>query len=368
MRGDLGMAHGKENWNPPQPGPVPLLHIGTAPMPPMKPGAAWIPGSSGGELILGKGKPLALSSRGAVRFSCSNTRVDPSLDNALQSVLPPAVARAPGSRQRSAASLASSRTASTAQLSKCVTSSSPASSSGHELHTLPDLRDKFRTECVRLYGSLVRAWRVLLDPGGIGRVSFAGFCKACKSIGMGQVKSLWTALDGNSSGFLTLDEWDPPSYLALAKFRQVCYHNFGGMECAFNRGMTSSRSNQVSEGELQNFCYNYGYDGDVKALFGALDARQNGFIIVEELDFLTTWQTERSQQWKHHSITKKRLQAKKPLPFCSIAQMFASWRQADSTMCKTGPLRWVKKHAGYPERSSVQRLRSKDELVTTEDA
>lgn len=47
-----------------------------------------------------------------------------------------------------------------------------------------------------------------MDPKGVGRVSFAAFCDVARSMGFGELRQLWCALDTNRSGFLTLEKWD----------------------------------------------------------------------------------------------------------------------------------------------------------------
>jgi len=151
----------------------------------------------------------------------------------------------------------------------------------------------FKAACIRKYRTLSRTWRLLLDPEGVGRVPFTPFCAAARSVGFGNVKRLWAGLDSNQSGFFTMDEWDPVVSRTLTDFRKLCYDNYGGMDCAFSIGMDFNKSGQVTFNELQRFCYNLEYDGDVTVLFKALDLHQRGFISPFEVDFLARWQAER---------------------------------------------------------------------------
>jgi hypothetical protein len=130
----------------------------------------------------------------------------------------------------------------------------------------------------------------LLDPEGVGRVPFTPFCAAARSVGFGDVKRLWAGLDSNQSGFVTMDMWDPIVSQTLADFRKLCYDNYGGVDCAYSIGMDVKKSNRVTFNELQRFCYNLEYDGDVTVLFKTLDLQQRGFILPFDLDFLARWQ------------------------------------------------------------------------------
>ena len=61
------------------------------------------------------------------------------------------------------------------------------------LSTLEDgarYTQRFKDCCRRKYGKLVRAWRILLDPGGNGRVSFVPFCNAARDMGFVNVSTL----------------------------------------------------------------------------------------------------------------------------------------------------------------------------------
>eukprot|EP00438_Fugacium_kawagutii_P001913 Skav218220 [mRNA] locus=scaffold1375:124207:128654:- [translate_table: standard] len=80
--------------------------------------------------------------------------------------------------------------------------------------------ETFKAACRRKYGNMTRAWRVLLNPGGNGRVSFVPFCNCARSMGFVNVSTLWRHLDVKSSGFITLDNWDPHAYRVLMEFRE----------------------------------------------------------------------------------------------------------------------------------------------------
>lgn len=49
--------------------------------------------------------------------------------------------------------------------------------------------ETFKAACRRKYGNMTRAWRILLNPGGNGRVSFVPFCNAARSMGFVNVST-----------------------------------------------------------------------------------------------------------------------------------------------------------------------------------
>eukprot|EP00747_Dinoflagellata_sp_TGD_P166377 gnl/TRDRNA2_/TRDRNA2_189081_c0_seq1.p1 gnl/TRDRNA2_/TRDRNA2_189081_c0~~gnl/TRDRNA2_/TRDRNA2_189081_c0_seq1.p1 ORF type:complete len:440 (+),score=42.06 gnl/TRDRNA2_/TRDRNA2_189081_c0_seq1:62-1381(+) len=180
--------------------------------------------------------------------------------------------------------------------------------------TLAEL-DKFKACCIRKYGNLCRAWRQLLDPGGVGRVSFVQFCKAARLIGWCNVKPLWFGLDADKSGFITLGEWDPVAFRNVSEFREICYKEYGGMDTAFLFGMDRTHSHTVTLQELKEWCNEMEYSGDVPRLFHALDGPKHGFLTLDCLDFLSKWQGERFSKgiqskefdfrWSRHAKRKR---------------------------------------------------------------
>lgn len=156
-----------------------------------------------------------------------------------------------------------------------------------------DYYGAFKDACLRKYSTLCRTWRLLIDPKGVGRVPFAAFCLAARSIGFGDVRQLWAALDVNQSGFITMDEWDPVSFHNLVEFREICRVHYGSLEAAFSLGLDRSKSCTVTFAELQQFCEEKDFLGDTRVLFHALDLHQRGFITVDELAFLSRFQGER---------------------------------------------------------------------------
>lgn len=151
----------------------------------------------------------------------------------------------------------------------------------------------FKAACFRKYRNMVRAWRLLLDRKGVGRVSFSAFCIAARSMGFCDLRKLWAALDSNQSGFITLDKWDPEGFNILMQFKRVCRKEYGVLETAFKLGMDQTGSNTVTLNELVRFCEAVSFAGDVQVLFLALDVHEQGFITLDELDFLSRWQGER---------------------------------------------------------------------------
>lgn len=160
--------------------------------------------------------------------------------------------------------------------------------------------EAFRKTCRERFSSIIRAWRLLLDPDGVGRVSYLSFCQKARSIGFKDVNRLWAIIDIDHSGFLTMDEWDRVAFRNLYEFRDICMKQFGNMVTAFDFGMDTNGSGTCDSEELQQFCKDYGFSGNVRILFAALDLEMKNFVTRDNLEFLQKWQGERFSSSNRH--------------------------------------------------------------------
>eukprot|EP00439_Symbiodinium_sp_Y106_P068221 s1072_g11.t1 len=136
--------------------------------------------------------------------------------------------------------------------------------------------EDFKVCCRRKYSNLTRCWRLLLDTAGLGRVSFIPFCRAAHAMGFTHVTTLWKQLDVNSSGFITLESWDATAYKSLMQFRT-----------------TLAVISKLNLQPVTSLPQDFDFAGDCAALWSALDENQDGYLTVDELDFLSQWQGER---------------------------------------------------------------------------
>eukprot|EP00927_Polykrikos_kofoidii_P069433 TRINITY_DN6490_c0_g1_i1.p1 TRINITY_DN6490_c0_g1~~TRINITY_DN6490_c0_g1_i1.p1 ORF type:complete len:447 (+),score=49.94 TRINITY_DN6490_c0_g1_i1:132-1472(+) len=151
----------------------------------------------------------------------------------------------------------------------------------------------FKDACVRKYANLTRAWRLLLDPGGVGRVSFIPFCDRAKSIGFSTGKEIFSALDEERQGFITLERWDPVSFRNLMELRDVCTAQFGNLAVALQFGMDKSGSGTVNLQNMTRFCDEMEMCADPRLLLRALDVKNHGFLTSGDLDFLHRYEGDR---------------------------------------------------------------------------
>mmetsp|Transcript_11279 Transcript_11279/g.24952 ORF Transcript_11279/g.24952 Transcript_11279/m.24952 type:complete len:367 (+) Transcript_11279:20-1120(+) len=171
--------------------------------------------------------------------------------------------------------------------------------------TAPNNTLEFVEELRRKFGSVVRGWLLHLDPAQTGRISYTQFCNAVREMGyVGDISLLWSELDENASGFVTLDELDPVCLRLFEAFRDTCIHHFGGMDEAFRYGVDQTRTGTATVDELLAFCENFrafpdveNLEETVEMLFKAFDLAGAGMLTSASIAFLDpkfgSWKGER---------------------------------------------------------------------------
>jgi len=154
----------------------------------------------------------------------------------------------------------------------------------------PQAAEEVKALLLKTHKNHLKAWRHILDVDASNHCNYDEFEAACKKIGYrGDVPGAWRALDTDLSGYITLQEIDPVSSETLMEFRRWCDEEFGGVRSAFGVFDTSG-DNEVTYTEFRRSCRIYGFDGNVKTLFYALDSEKNGTLSVEEVVFLDEWE------------------------------------------------------------------------------
>eukprot|EP00928_Gymnodinium_smaydae_P083223 TRINITY_DN6646_c0_g3_i1.p1 TRINITY_DN6646_c0_g3~~TRINITY_DN6646_c0_g3_i1.p1 ORF type:complete len:2452 (-),score=696.63 TRINITY_DN6646_c0_g3_i1:107-7033(-) len=202
----------------------------------------------------------------------------------------------------------------------------------------------FKRALIKRCGSLVGAWKNLLDLDGNGRLTFGEFTVALDRLGMsGDVKGLWKDLldtRGNAvgsacnsptgvavtdvdeeqeesggllqgraaatseaveekeeekdwfeykAGFLTLADLAPDAAAGLGEFRQLCREKYGSMLLAWCKCFDRRGIGAVSIKDFETACGKMGYEGNAKRLFRWLRP-QNDRHTISLRDFdLKAW-------------------------------------------------------------------------------
>eukprot|EP00929_Paragymnodinium_shiwhaense_P108394 TRINITY_DN74713_c0_g1_i1.p1 TRINITY_DN74713_c0_g1~~TRINITY_DN74713_c0_g1_i1.p1 ORF type:complete len:1150 (-),score=244.35 TRINITY_DN74713_c0_g1_i1:33-3482(-) len=92
---------------------------------------------------------------------------------------------------------------------------------------------QFRAALVKREGNYARAWRLVLDPQRLGRLTQMDICKAAREIGFaGSVRRVWDELDTDRNGSITISELDWNSADLLGKFYWLLLGRFGNVQQA----------------------------------------------------------------------------------------------------------------------------------------
>lgn len=171
------------------------------------------------------------------------------------------------------------------------------------------------------FGSLARAWRVVLDPKGCGAVSLADFGKGCRAAGWLQAHGLlWRELAKRSStGLVTLRTLDPDTAKALDNFkdaikkRSFCddVEGFWGKHLdANNVGAVDLSQFMTAAKEVLGLSA-----GVARLVFTALDFANSKWITVSELLFVEAFESGLSmltQESEGQKLQKRSFSASAP--------------------------------------------------------
>jgi len=158
-----------------------------------------------------------------------------------------------------------------------------------------EARDDVKELMLHQFGNFLKAWRLCLDTDNSNRCSWPEFQQACRRIGyQGDVPGAWRALDEDLSGSISLEEIDPASSQILTNYKEWADDEFGGVRSAFSV-FDSDGSNSLTLKEWRHACRVYGFVGNSKNLFSALDVEGNGSLSLDEIGFLDEWDFPRAK-------------------------------------------------------------------------
>jgi len=147
----------------------------------------------------------------------------------------------------------------------------------------------FRRHLLVKFGNIIRAWRRCIDLDQSMTVSKVEISRACQDMGwQGHQRILWKALDKSESGVVTLEELDSRSAEQLAQLRSWFFEKFGGIRAAFN-ALDKNNQHRLKRVEFLNGISEAGFNFNKKGLFEGLDYQGNNFIVLDDLDFLESW-------------------------------------------------------------------------------
>ncbi|CAE7306537.1 hypothetical protein AK812_SmicGene26509 [Symbiodinium microadriaticum] len=170
-------------------------------------------------------------------------------------------------------------------------------------------KSKFLKFLCEKYGSCARAWRRGIDPDGhffADKLILRHFCRQHELDYQVHMPSLWTTLDSDSDGKISLQDISPLGAVALASFRAWCRKKCGScravwslpeMEKARASPQLSGDSRLISVkkmliGHFVESLKALGWicSGDQAEMLSALDFFNAGFVSQADLYWLDTWE------------------------------------------------------------------------------
>ena len=167
-------------------------------------------------------------------------------------------------------------------------------------------REELRELIGQKYGGhFLKAWKHLLDKDGSNRCNWNEFQAACQKIRYhGDTPGAWRAFDEDLSGYITLNEIDTEANATLCDFKNWAWSEFGTVRAAFGV-FDHDASNSLTFQEFRGNCRIYGYSGNARQLFAALDVNQEGTLSMNETCFLDDWEMDRNYDETRTNVEKR---------------------------------------------------------------
>uniref|UniRef100_A0A7S4S6F6 EF-hand domain-containing protein n=1 Tax=Alexandrium monilatum TaxID=311494 RepID=A0A7S4S6F6_9DINO len=146
---------------------------------------------------------------------------------------------------------------------------------------LIDTIEQFEGLCVRRFGSMLSAWRQVIDWDGNGKITFNEFCQALRRLGYaGNIKGLWTQYDKDNNGHISLKEMDPETDTMISSLHNLLTEKYGSIDAAWLLGFGKDPHDSCNYHELKEVCDSLGYTHDVEKLFKMMQLMPGRMLIT----------------------------------------------------------------------------------------
>mmetsp|Transcript_44118 Transcript_44118/g.93947 ORF Transcript_44118/g.93947 Transcript_44118/m.93947 type:complete len:204 (-) Transcript_44118:76-687(-) len=169
--------------------------------------------------------------------------------------------------------------------------SSPKRSQSGSEEDAEQVRRRFRQALVSRYRTIAGAWREL-DPGLHGRISFFDFCRACREMGYErETKQLWTALDRNEDGFVSLEELDAGAAKLLGEFSEAVVKAHGSAEAAWLEHFPNLKGfGRCTADAFSKACRDLEYSGPPDAVYALINSDKSAAgVSFKDFILLDRW-------------------------------------------------------------------------------
>jgi len=130
---------------------------------------------------------------------------------------------------------------------------------------------EFEELCIRRFGSMLGAWRQVIDWDSNGRITFNEFVNALRRLGYaGSFRGLWKQYDKDGNGHISLKELDPEMDNMVNSLLNLLTDRYGTIDNAWRVGFGKDPHDSCDFRELNEACDVLGYPYDVQKLFKAL--------------------------------------------------------------------------------------------------
>jgi len=148
---------------------------------------------------------------------------------------------------------------------------------------------QFKEFLKRKYGNLIRAWRKVLSPDGSMVIMKAAFFKAVNAMGwLGDVRHLWSIIDRDDSGYVSIEELDGKNAETLAHFHRFSTEKFGSAVACF-RALDKSNRKKLRQEEFTAALKGFGFQHPTKPIFNAFDVETTKTIVEDDVRFIDKW-------------------------------------------------------------------------------
>lgn len=130
--------------------------------------------------------------------------------------------------------------------------------------------DDFKKMLIIKYGSLFAAFRKGLDVDQNGVVTQRDFASACQRLGVKAVQKLWTDLDENKNGQISLFELDPETAEGFNTLERLLLENYSTTKEGWKKVFDYDASIRCDKEKFVAQCKVLGYPGDAAKLFALL--------------------------------------------------------------------------------------------------
>eukprot|EP00933_Yihiella_yeosuensis_P020715 TRINITY_DN1654_c3_g2_i6.p1 TRINITY_DN1654_c3_g2~~TRINITY_DN1654_c3_g2_i6.p1 ORF type:complete len:616 (+),score=121.33 TRINITY_DN1654_c3_g2_i6:72-1919(+) len=168
-----------------------------------------------------------------------------------------------------------------------------------------DARVNFRKLLLLKYSTVLRGWKEM-DTNGDGRLSLFEFMRGCQGLGVMQgARQIWSALDIDRSGSVSLDEIDPVLAETLAKLAVCVWGIYGSVNQAWKGCFNERGVMRISREEFVRACKGLRFEGDALLAYNELctDKAGNGMSRAE-FGWLHIWISGGAPDRIHDEVSK----------------------------------------------------------------